>query len=207
MEFPAMRVRDLEGVDYVIPDELPGGPHVIILAFHQWHQMIVNRWTSPLEAIAEKHPGTEVWEVPSMSRGYRLFRSGIDGGMRAGIPDMNVRRHTLTAYTDLVTLRRHSISTRSIRCTCSSSTATAPCAGVAKANPRPRCSRRWKARFRPAGSVHAALAYEIRCRWLPARRGPSFGAARRLSRARSTSRTRLGGQLPRSLGGLIFLSP
>ena len=42
-----MRVRDLEGVDYVIPDELPGGPHVIILAFHQWHQMIVNRWTDP----------------------------------------------------------------------------------------------------------------------------------------------------------------
>ena len=83
-----MRVRDLEGLDYVIPDELPGGPHVIILAFHQWHQKIVDRWTGPLEAIAEQHPGTEVWEVPSMSRGYRLFRSGIDGGMRAGIPDI-----------------------------------------------------------------------------------------------------------------------
>ena len=39
MEFPALKVRDLEGVDYVIPDELPGGPHVIILAFQQWHQV------------------------------------------------------------------------------------------------------------------------------------------------------------------------
>jgi hypothetical protein len=106
MEFPAMRVRDLEGVYYVIPDELPGGPHVIILAFQQWHQMIVDRWKSPLEAIAEKHPGTEVWEVPSISRGYRLFRSGIDGGMRAGIPDANVRRHTLTTYTDLSALAK-----------------------------------------------------------------------------------------------------
>jgi hypothetical protein len=106
MEFPALQVRDLEGVDYVIPDELPGGPHVIILAFQQWHQLIVNRWTKPLEAIAERHPGTEVWEVPSMSRGYRLFRGGIDGGMRAGIPDTNVRRHTLTAYTDLKALAK-----------------------------------------------------------------------------------------------------
>ena len=44
MEFPALRVRDLEGMDYVIPDELPGGPHVIILAFQRWHQIIVERW-------------------------------------------------------------------------------------------------------------------------------------------------------------------
>ena len=101
MEFPALQVRDLEGTDYVIPDELPGGPHVIVIAFQQWHQSIVNRWKPSLEVIAERHPGTEVWEVPSISRGYRLFRSGIDGGMRAGIPDIAVRRHTLTAYTDL----------------------------------------------------------------------------------------------------------
>ncbi len=101
MEFPALRVRDLEGVDYVIPDELPGGPHVIILAFQRWHQTIVEQWKGPLETIAERHPGTEVWEVPSLSRGWRLFRSSIDGGMRAGIPDATVRRHTLTTYTDL----------------------------------------------------------------------------------------------------------
>jgi hypothetical protein len=106
MEFPALKVRDLEGTDYVIPDELPGGPHVIMLAFQQWQQSVIERWKGPLEAIAEVHPGTEVWEVPSLSRGYRLFRSGIDGGMRAGIPDTNVRRHTLTAYTDLGALAK-----------------------------------------------------------------------------------------------------
>jgi hypothetical protein len=94
-------VRDLEGTSYVIPDELPGGPHVILVAFQQWHQSIVNRWKGPLEKIAESRPGMELWEVPSLSRAYRLFRSGIDGGMRAGIPDKDVREHTLTAYTDL----------------------------------------------------------------------------------------------------------
>ncbi len=104
MEFPALRVRDLEGIEYVIPDELPGGPHVIILAFQRGHQAIVDRWKLPLEAVAERHPGTEVWEVPSLSRAWRLFRSQIDGGMRAGIPDVDVRRHTLTTYTDLSAL-------------------------------------------------------------------------------------------------------
>ena len=106
MEFPALRVRDLEGTDYVIPDELPAGPHVIILAFQRWHQTIVERWKSPLQAVVHRHPGTEVWEVPSLSRGYRLFRSSIDGGMRAGIPDAGARRHTLTTYTDLRALAR-----------------------------------------------------------------------------------------------------
>lgn len=106
MEFPPLKVRDLEGVDHVIPDELPGGPHVILLAFQRWHQIPVERWKEPLREIAARHPGTEVWEVPSLSNAYRLFRSGIDGGMRAGIPDPVVRKHTLTTYTDLGALAR-----------------------------------------------------------------------------------------------------
>ena len=106
MQFPALSVRDLEGVEHVIPHGLTGGPHVIIMAFQQWHQVLVNSWTPHLEEMAAEHPGMEVWEVPSISKGYRLFRSGIDGGMRAGIPDPDVRRHTLTAYTDLGALTR-----------------------------------------------------------------------------------------------------
>lgn len=101
MQFPALKVRDLEGAEHVIPDGLPGGPHVIILAFQQWHQSLVEHWKPELEALARRHAGTEVWEVPSISSGYRLFRGSIDGGMRAGIPDPQTRRHTLTVYTDL----------------------------------------------------------------------------------------------------------
>ena len=101
MEFPALEVRDLEGVKHVIPHGLTGGPHVILVAFEQWHQSIIELWKPVLEPIAAEHGGMEVWEVPSISKAYRLFRPGIDGGMRAGIPDPDVRRHTLTAYTDL----------------------------------------------------------------------------------------------------------
>ena len=106
MQFPALKVRDLEGVEHVVPDGLPGGPHVVVVAFQRWHQSLVDAWKPQLQAVAEHHPGTEVWEVPSISSGYRLFRSGIDGGMRAAIPDVDVRRHTLTAYTDLRAMAR-----------------------------------------------------------------------------------------------------
>ena len=106
MQFPALKVRDLEGVDHVIPDGLPGGPHVVVVAFQRWHQSLVDEWKPQLTAVAEGHPGTEVWEVPSISKGYRIFRGGIDGGMRAAIPDVDVRRHTLTAYTDLRAMAR-----------------------------------------------------------------------------------------------------
>ena len=106
MQFPALKVRDLEGAEHVIPDGLTGGPHVIILAFQRWHQALVEQWKPDLEALAQRHPGTEIWEVPSLSSGYRLFRGGIDGGMRAGIPDPETRRHTLTVYTDLHALAK-----------------------------------------------------------------------------------------------------
>ena len=106
VSFPPLNVRDLEGTNYVIPHDLPGGPHVILMAFQQWHQSIVDKWKGPLERIAEDSPGMQIWEVPSISKAYRLFRSGIDGGMRAGIPDRDAREHTLTTYTDLGELAR-----------------------------------------------------------------------------------------------------
>jgi hypothetical protein len=106
MQFPALKVRDLEGAEHVIPDGLVGGPHVIILAFQQWHQLLVEQWKPDLEALASRYPGTEMWEVPSISSGNRLFRGVIDGGMRAGIPDPDTRRHTLTVYTDLHALAK-----------------------------------------------------------------------------------------------------
>jgi len=106
MEFPPLKVRDLEGTEHTIPDSLPGGPHLLVVAFQRWHQSIVDDWTPALTSLAKIHPGTEVWEVPSLSKGYRLFRSGIDSGMAAAIPDVTTRRHTLTAYTDLRALAK-----------------------------------------------------------------------------------------------------
>ncbi|MDR3686192.1 MAG: hypothetical protein P4L93_04455 [Coriobacteriia bacterium] len=104
MRFPTLETQDLEGATTRVPDDLPGNPRVIILAFQRWHQMLVDGWSRHAHALAQTYPEISVWEVPAMSHVYAVGRFFIDGGMKAAIPDLAVRQHTLTAYTDLTAL-------------------------------------------------------------------------------------------------------
>lgn len=106
MQFPKMTARDLEGRTVEIPDGLSGAVNLVVLAFQRDHQQPIETWLPHFVRLEEMYPGLEVWEVPALSRGYRIWRGVIDGGMRAGIPDSNVRRHTLTSYLDLRDLQR-----------------------------------------------------------------------------------------------------
>ncbi len=104
--FPVIEARDLEGRRYTLPDDLPAGRRLVVVPFQQWQQVLVEGWKLAAEDLLPAHPDLSVWEVPSLSRGYAPFRGYIDGGMRAGIPDVFVRQHTLTAYTDLGALTK-----------------------------------------------------------------------------------------------------
>ena len=101
MRFPTIEAHDLEGAAYVLPDGLPAGRRLLLLAFRRWHQILIEGWTSRLTSMERENPDLSVWEVPALGRQYRPVRTYIDGGMRAGIPDQDVRLHTLTSYTDL----------------------------------------------------------------------------------------------------------
>lgn len=106
MQFPRLTARDLEGRTVEIPAGLAGSFNLVVLAFRRDHQYPIETWLPHLARLEGQFPGLEAWEVPALSRGYRIWRGMIDGGMRAGIPDPRVRRHTLTAYTDLHGLQR-----------------------------------------------------------------------------------------------------
>ena len=101
MRFPDLAVSDLEGRALTLPHELPAGPRLVMVAFQRWHTLLLDGWTRVLPPLAAAYPDLTVWEVPALSRAYLPGRFWIDGGMRAGIPDPDARRHTLTAYTDL----------------------------------------------------------------------------------------------------------
>jgi hypothetical protein len=104
--FPSVKARDLEGRDVHLPDDLPAGPRVVLLAFKRWQQELVDSW-EPALAMLESHcRRLSVWDVPALSRVYLPVRGFIDGGMRSGIVDPSARQHTLTAYTDLSALAR-----------------------------------------------------------------------------------------------------
>jgi hypothetical protein len=104
--FPLLAGRDLENKEVLVPRDLHGQARLLIVAFERWHQLLVDSWSTTLAALGEEHPELEVWEIPTLSSGYRPFRSFIDGGMRAGIPDPQARRHTITVYTSLRDVRR-----------------------------------------------------------------------------------------------------
>lgn len=106
MELPALQARDLEGTDYAVPRGLPGGPHLIILASELDHQAIVERWKDPLTALAAGHPGTAVWALALIPKAFRLMRGSLESSMRKRVADATVRRHTLTACTDVGAVAR-----------------------------------------------------------------------------------------------------
>jgi hypothetical protein len=106
MQFPRLKARDLEGRTVELPDGLDGVVNLVVLAFRRDHQYPIETWLPHFARLEEGFPDLEVWEVPALSRSYRIWRGAIDGGMRAGIPDARVRRHTLTTYTDLRGLQR-----------------------------------------------------------------------------------------------------
>lgn len=101
MIFPTIKARDLDGTDYVLPRDLPAGPRLVLIAFKRWHQDIIERWRPHLDQMVADTPSLSVWEVPALSSMYGMARPFIDGGMSAGIPDPQVRQHTLTVYTEL----------------------------------------------------------------------------------------------------------
>lgn len=106
MQFPQLKAKDLEGRTVELPGGLGGAVNLVVLAFQRDHQHPIETWLPHLVRLEETFPGLEVWEVPALSRSYRIWRGAIDSGMRAGIPDPRVRRHTLTTYTDLRGLQR-----------------------------------------------------------------------------------------------------
>jgi hypothetical protein len=66
----------------------------------------VDSWLPWLDGPHQRLPGLEVYELPTIKRRWLPARGFIDGGMRAGIPDLETRQRTLTAYTDIDALSR-----------------------------------------------------------------------------------------------------
>ena len=105
-KFPSVTAHDLEGHEVRVPEDLPAGPRIVMLAFQRWHMELIETWEPALQALEARCRELSVWEVPALSRVYLPARAFIDGGMRAGIVDTDARLHTLTVYTNLSALAR-----------------------------------------------------------------------------------------------------
>jgi hypothetical protein len=107
--FPDLAVRSLAGDDLVLPRDLMAPRALVICAFRQWHQPLVDDWitwattsgVAPSPLDLDPASSSVVLEVPVLSRRFRPARGFIDGGMASSIRVPVVLARTLTAYTDV----------------------------------------------------------------------------------------------------------
>ena len=106
MFFPEVEGKNLESKSYKLPYDLEGDLNVVLVPFQRWHQNLVDSWGAYLENITQRFAGVKFYEVPSLSRGYKMMSFVIDGGMRAGILSKEVRERTITIYINKSTFKK-----------------------------------------------------------------------------------------------------
>jgi hypothetical protein len=100
LRFPQVEGSSLSGTPHRLPGTLAGDINLLLIAFRQWQQSDVDTWAPVAEVLAQEHPGFRAYELPVISQIYRPVSGLIDGGMRGGIPDLDVREATITLYID-----------------------------------------------------------------------------------------------------------
>ncbi len=100
MHFPQITSENLARETFDLPGDFEGDLNLCLIAFQRWHQPLINSWVPLARRLEEKHPGFRYYEFPVIRRLNALFRSFIDQGMRAGIPEPVARHKTITLYTD-----------------------------------------------------------------------------------------------------------
>jgi hypothetical protein len=98
--FPEVVGRNLEGLDFQLPRDFGGAVNLVLVAFRREHQAMVDTWLAAAAALADSVGDLHYYELPVLSRGYILARPLIDGGMSAGIADLEARERTVTLYID-----------------------------------------------------------------------------------------------------------
>jgi hypothetical protein len=83
-----------------LPGDLEGNLNLVILAFWQRHQALVDTWMPLATDLEQTYPGFATYELPVIQSRSRLSQWFIDSGMRAGISDERVRERTITLYLD-----------------------------------------------------------------------------------------------------------
>jgi len=95
--FPALTLEDLNGRALSFPQQLPGAPTIVFIAYKQRQQADIDAWVMALEL---QEIGGPAWiELPVVGRGAALIRPIIDNGMRSGIASPDMRARTFTVYT------------------------------------------------------------------------------------------------------------
>ena len=96
-EFPTMSGNNLNREEVTIPMDVNDKPLLVILAFQQYHQKTVDDIINQVESEVDREK-INIIETPILEGSSKLFQIYLDGIMRGGIPDYDIRGRTITIY-------------------------------------------------------------------------------------------------------------
>jgi hypothetical protein len=98
MQFPTVSGRNLDRETRTFPADFEGLLNLVFIAFQQWQQASINTWLLFAASQEEERDDLVYYEFPTIQSMNPIFRTFINEGMRAGIPDPKARQRTITLY-------------------------------------------------------------------------------------------------------------
>ena len=98
--FPQVRGTNLEGEQFLIPQDLKAKKKLLLIAFKRKQQEDINTWLTSTTELLNKYPDFSVYEIPVLKKFNFLMRFNINNGMRYGIDSKMQRERTITLYLD-----------------------------------------------------------------------------------------------------------
>jgi hypothetical protein len=98
MKLPTVEGNNLNRKRMVFPDDFAGEMNLVFIAFLRWHQELIDQWVPFVAQLAEQFPDLHYYEFPTLPRRGLLYRTFLNEGMRAGIPNPATRARTITLY-------------------------------------------------------------------------------------------------------------
>jgi len=105
MTFPTVSGSNLLRQKLTLPQDFQGKFNLIFVPFEQWQQIEVDSWMALAKKFEEHFEGLVYYELPTIQSRNTFFKTFINEGMRAGIPNPKTRERTITLYLDKADFR------------------------------------------------------------------------------------------------------
>ena len=106
MKLPTVEGSNLKRQNMVFPDDFAGAINLVFIAFLRRHQDLIDEWVPFVEQLAQEYPDFHYYEFPTLPSKGLIYRTFLNEGMRAGIPNDATRARTITLYLDKPTFRK-----------------------------------------------------------------------------------------------------
>jgi hypothetical protein len=106
MQLPTVKGSNLNRQKMIFPDDFAGDINLVFIAFLRRHQVLIDEWVPFVEELAQEHSELHYYEFPTLPRRGPIYRTFLNEGMRAGIPNEAIRARTITLYLDKRSFRK-----------------------------------------------------------------------------------------------------